>query len=67
MHPVWQQRETREFCKERGIHVTACSPLGGQSLASGKNSVMEAKVLHDIAKERDKSVAQVLLTPLPPF
>ena len=59
MSPLWQQKRLREFCKERGIHVTAYSPLGGRGTIWGSNQVLENEVLKEIAKERGKTVAQV--------
>ncbi|CAL9182326.1 unnamed protein product [Musa hybrid cultivar] len=61
MNPTWQQKKLREFCKEKGVHVIAYSPLGGQDMFMGKNLVMESQVLKDIAKAKGKTVAQVSL------
>lgn len=55
LNPSWQQRKLIEFCKDKGIHVTAYSPLGGQF----RSKVLPSKVLDGIAKARGKSVAQV--------
>lgn len=60
MNPVWQQKKLIEFCKDKGIHVTAYSPLGGES-KSKFNTVLQSKVLEEIAKSRGKSVAQISL------
>jgi len=57
MNPNWQQRKLREYCAEKGIHVTAYSPLGGQN----GNDVLDSQVLVEIAKARGKSLAQVAL------
>jgi hypothetical protein len=59
LNPVWQQKKLIEFCKEKGIHVTAYSPLGGQSRISKINAVLQSEVLKEIAEARGKSVAQV--------
>jgi diketogulonate reductase-like aldo/keto reductase len=61
MNPVWQQKKLIEFCKDKGIHVTAYSPLGGQSMS---NAVVQSEVLEEISKARGKSVAQVRTTSL---
>jgi len=61
MNPVWQQRKLREYCAEKGIHVTAYSPLGGQNWSGEGNAVMDSEVLAEIAKARGKSLAQVAL------
>lgn len=58
---MWQQNKLREFCEQKGIHVTAYSPLGGQSLSLGRNLVLESQVLKDIAEAKGKTVAQVVL------
>nr|XP_010932504.1 D-galacturonate reductase [Elaeis guineensis] len=61
MNPVWQQKKLREFCKEKGIHVTAYSPIGGQDGPGNRNLVMESEVLKEIAKARGRTLAQVSL------
>ncbi|CAL5016725.1 unnamed protein product [Urochloa decumbens] len=58
MNPSWQQKKIIEFCKDKGIHVTACSPLGGPSMS---NTVLQSEVLEEISKARGKSVAQISL------
>jgi diketogulonate reductase-like aldo/keto reductase len=60
LNPIWQQKKLIEFCKAKGIHVTAYSPLGGQSRISNINAVLQSEVLKEIAERRGKSVAQVL-------
>ncbi|PIA64039.1 hypothetical protein AQUCO_00201379v1 [Aquilegia coerulea] len=35
MHPLWQQKKLRDFCAEKGIHVSAYSPLGGKGAKWG--------------------------------
>ncbi|XP_011022105.1 PREDICTED: non-functional NADPH-dependent codeinone reductase 2-like isoform X2 [Populus euphratica] len=59
--PLWQQKKIREFCKEKGIHVTAYSPLGAKGMSWGTNNVMECQVLKEIAAARGKSMAQICL------
>ncbi|KAM0895730.1 hypothetical protein ACQ4PT_023635 [Festuca glaucescens] len=61
LNPVWQQKKLIEFCREKGIHVTAYSPLGGQSRTSNINAVLQSEVLNEIAEARGKSVAQISL------
>lgn len=63
MNPVWQQRKLRGYCSEKGIHVAAYSPLGGQNWSGDGNAVLDSEVLAEIAKARGKSVAQVVYTP----
>ncbi|KAI5588205.1 hypothetical protein POPTR_005G097000v4 [Populus trichocarpa] len=57
--PLWQQKRIREFCEEKGIHVTAYSPLGAKGMLWGTNNVMECQVLKEIAAARGKSIAQM--------
>nr|ACJ38540.1 galacturonate reductase [Oncidium hybrid cultivar] len=61
MHPAWQQEKLREYCNEKGIHVTAYSPLGGYNGPLFKNQLMESEVLNDVAKARGKTFAQICL------
>ena len=65
MHPLWQQKNLRKFCNDRGIHVTAYSPIGGQSFPGSRNLAMESEVLKEIAKAKGKTVAQVVIMSLP--
>lgn len=60
MNPSWQQGKLREFCKQKGIHVSAWSPLGAYKVFWGSSAVMENPILQEIAEARKKSVAQVL-------
>ncbi|GJN02795.1 hypothetical protein PR202_ga20181 [Eleusine coracana subsp. coracana] len=57
LNPSWQQKKLIEFCKNKGIHVAAYSPLGGQRITD-MNPVRHSDVLEEIAKARGKSVAQ---------
>ncbi|XP_068642634.1 non-functional NADPH-dependent codeinone reductase 2-like [Aristolochia californica] len=59
MHPVWQQKKLRHFCKEKGIHVSAYSPLGAKEW--GFDVVLSNPVINEIAKAKGKSVAQIAL------
>ncbi|KAF0890280.1 hypothetical protein E2562_002693 [Oryza meyeriana var. granulata] len=61
LNPVWQQKKLMEFCKEKGIHVTAYHPLGGQRRTSTVNPVLHSDVLKEIAEAKGKSVAQISL------
>ncbi|WVZ85840.1 hypothetical protein U9M48_032706 [Paspalum notatum var. saurae] len=60
LNPSWQQKKLIEFCRNKSIHVTAYSPLGGQSRTK-ISSVLQSEVLEEIAKARGKSVAQISL------
>lgn len=59
INPLWQQKKLREFCKEKGISVTAYSPLGGKGTVWGTNRVLDCEVLKEIAETKAKTVAQV--------
>ncbi|KAM0983324.1 hypothetical protein ACFX2I_010811 [Malus domestica] len=61
MNPLWQLKELREFCKAKGIHVTAYSPLGSTPSRFGDNKVLGSKVLQDMAKAKGKTTAQIAL------
>ncbi|KAI3431188.1 Aldo_ket_red domain-containing protein, partial [Psidium guajava] len=61
MNPLWQQQKLRQFCKEKGIHITAYSPLGAKGTLWGTNRVMESVGLQEIAKAKGKTLAQVCL------
>lgn len=54
MHPYLQQNELRAYCKQNNIAVTAWSPLG-------RGSVLEDKTIAELAKQHDKTVAQIIL------
>ena len=66
LNPAWQQRTLRAYCADRGIHVAAYSPLGGQNWDGQGNAVLDSVVLAEIAKARGKTVAQVRCPALRP-
>ncbi|GAY67422.1 hypothetical protein CUMW_256350 [Citrus unshiu] len=59
-NPIWQQKKLREYRKEKGIHFSACSPLGAVGTNWGHNRVMENEVLKQIAEANGKTVAQLI-------
>ncbi|CAL9148530.1 non-functional NADPH-dependent codeinone reductase 2-like [Musa acuminata AAA Group] len=61
VNPIWQQRKLRDFCSEKGIHVSAYSPLGAIGVFWGSNEVMECEEVKRIAQSVGKSIAQVCL------
>ncbi|KAK7304785.1 hypothetical protein VNO77_42673 [Canavalia gladiata] len=62
VNPVWQQKKLREYCQEKGIIITAYSPLGAPgSLRWGSNNVINNEVLKEIADAHGKTVPQVSL------
>ncbi|RZB70913.1 Methylecgonone reductase, partial [Glycine soja] len=60
MNVAWQQGNLRKFCQEKGIHVSAWSPLGANGASWGSLAVIDSPVLKDIAIATGKSVAQIL-------
>lgn len=61
MNVAWQQRNLRKFCQEKGIHVSAWSPLGANGASWGSLAVMESPVLKHIATTTGKTVPQIAL------
>ncbi|XP_043695488.1 methylecgonone reductase-like [Telopea speciosissima] len=61
MNPTWQQRKLKEFCNEKGIHVSAWSPLAAYGTYWGSTSIMENPILKDIAMAKGKTIAQISL------
>ncbi|OMO72586.1 Aldo/keto reductase [Corchorus olitorius] len=61
LNPLWQQKELREFCKEKGIHVSAHSPLGSKGTIWGDSRVFDCDVLKEIAEAKGKTIAQISL------
>lgn len=71
-HPFLNQRKLRDFCSERGIVLTAYSPLGGSPFDVSKNSerhltpdvragLFENADIKALAAKYNKSVGQILL------
>ncbi|XP_057966268.1 deoxymugineic acid synthase 1-A-like isoform X2 [Malania oleifera] len=58
MNPVWQQKKLREYCGDKGIHITAYSPLGAKGTPWGSSQVMDCQVLTEIAENKGKTFAQ---------
>ncbi|KAK4779750.1 hypothetical protein SAY87_015856 [Trapa incisa] len=61
MNPMWQQKQLREYCSAKGIHITAYSPLGAPTTKWGDGRILECDVLEEIARARGKTIAQVSL------
>ena len=59
MSPLWHQNKLREFCKQKGIHITAYSPLGAVGTFWGHNKIVDSDVIAEIAKLKGKTSAQV--------
>ncbi|XP_059064492.1 non-functional NADPH-dependent codeinone reductase 2-like [Cryptomeria japonica] len=60
MHPVWQQKKLREYCKSVNIHVSAWSPLGGPGNSWGTNNTLDNPVIKEIAAKQSKTPAQLI-------
>ena len=56
-HPSLPQQEIVDFCNEKGIHITAYSPLG-----SSGSPLFKAEPVLEVARKRDVSAASVLLS-----
>lgn len=56
LHPYFQQRELREYCKSNGIHVESWSPIGGSI-----GNLLDDKRLIPVADSVDKSPAQIVI------
>jgi diketogulonate reductase-like aldo/keto reductase len=59
MNAAWHQENLKKFCKDKGIHVSAWSPLGANGALWGSLAVMDNPILKDIAIASGKTVAQV--------
>ncbi len=63
-HPHLQQRELAAVCRDKGIVLTAYSPLGSPDRTTKKAdepSLLEHPTIREIAERHDKSTAQILL------
>jgi glycerol 2-dehydrogenase (NADP+) len=56
-HPLLPQQEVVDFCKEKGIHITAYSPLG----STGSPLFKDEKV-GEVAKKHSVGPGTVLLS-----
>ncbi|KAK4726658.1 hypothetical protein R3W88_031575 [Solanum pinnatisectum] len=45
MHVAWRQEKMLEFCKEKGIYVSAWSPLGANGIPLWATSMLLCKAL----------------------
>jgi len=60
IHPYLQQPQLFDFCKKRGIQLTAYSPLGNNQTGEPR-TVDDAKV-HEVAQKLGKDPGQVLVS-----
>ena len=66
LHPYLQQNDLLEFCSKNDIHLTAYSPLGSGDRADSMKaidepSLLENKIIKQIAKKHGASPAQVII------
>lgn len=61
MNIAWQQKNLREYCKAKGIIVTAYSPLGAKGSIWDVNHVMDNELIKQIAQAHGKTPAQVTI------
>jgi alcohol dehydrogenase (NADP+) len=66
LHPFLQQNKMLEYCQAENIYLTAYAPLGSSDRMQAMKgvdepSLIENKVIVDIAKSHGKSPAQVLI------
>lgn len=60
-HPSWQQNKLRNFCKSKGVHLSAYSPLGSPGTTWIKSNVLSQPVVLSVAEKLGKTPAQVCL------
>ena len=56
-HPSLPQQEIVDFCKKKGIHITAYSPLG-----SSGSPMLKAKAVVEVSEKRGVTPAAILLS-----
>ncbi|XP_048139364.1 methylecgonone reductase-like [Rhodamnia argentea] len=61
MNAAWQQEKLRGYCREKGIQVSAWSPLRATGAAWGSLAVMESPVLKEVALISSASILQIAL------
>lgn len=62
-HPFFGQRELIDFCRERGINVTAYSPFGGQPSKTNavRTKLIDHPLINEVARRYGKTVYQILI------
>jgi len=65
IHPYLAQTQLKKFCEDRGITLTAYSPLGNPgsqvNTASDKDKLLKDPVVNRLAQKYKKNVGQILL------
>ncbi len=67
LHPYLQQKEMLSFCRDKGILMTAYSPLGSgdrpkRLKKKDEPAILQHPLINDIGAKHDISAAQVLLS-----
>ncbi|XP_026427621.1 aldo-keto reductase family 4 member C10-like [Papaver somniferum] len=60
-HPSWQQAKLRAFCKSKGVHLSAYSPLGSPGTTWLKSDVLKHPILNAVAEKLGKTPAQIAI------
>ncbi|KAM7464031.1 hypothetical protein LguiA_032152 [Lonicera macranthoides] len=62
-HPIWNQAKLRQFCKSKGVHLSAWSPLGspGTPWINSNGNVLKHPIVTMVAGKVGKTPAQVAL------
>ncbi|MBI1287472.1 MAG: aldo/keto reductase [Flavobacteriales bacterium] len=66
LHPMLQQNDLLEFCKENHVHVTAYSPLGSPDRSAGMKAsdepnLFEHPVIKELAGKHNCTEAQIMI------
>jgi diketogulonate reductase-like aldo/keto reductase len=61
MHPYFAQQKLVDLCKEKGIALTAYSPLGSPGNYKNKGSLLDDPLVEMLAQKYGKSPAQIVL------
>ncbi|XP_051121588.1 D-galacturonate reductase-like [Andrographis paniculata] len=59
MNTGWQQKQLRDTCEAKGVHVTAYSPLGANNTKWGDARILRSQLLAAIAQAKGRTPAQV--------
>ncbi|VDC01483.1 unnamed protein product [Peniophora sp. CBMAI 1063] len=62
MHPFLPQNEVKAWCDERGIHLTAYSPIGQPTAGSNAPSLLKNDLVVKLAEKYGATAGQILLS-----
>lgn len=57
MHPYLPQEDLRKYCEEKGIHITAYTPVG-----QGNSPILKEDVIKQIAEKHNAAPGQIILS-----